>query len=134
MERHAGGSQSIPTVKDGKPWLAQATDKAAKHHSNTTHTSSREEKPESRGVPRRVARGSWSHEDRDEEQLAEDRRWCQCRGLAAMQKKHSAARAWSTEQRPDRSRRLGQGRQRSSQAGEGSPEATMKHPGCDQEV
>ena len=35
----------------------------------------------------RVARGSWSHEDRDEEQLVEDSRWCQYRGLAAMQEK-----------------------------------------------
>ena len=52
------------------------------------------------GVLWRVARGLWSHDDRDEEQLVEDRRWCQYRGLAAMQKKHSAARAWSTEQRP----------------------------------
>ena len=55
-----------------------------------------------------MARGSWSHEDRDEEQLVEDSRWCQYRGLAAMQKKYSAARAaaaraWSTKQRPDRS-------------------------------
>ena len=25
-------------VKDGRPWVAQATDKAAKHHRNTTHT------------------------------------------------------------------------------------------------
>ena len=56
----------------------------------------------------RVARGMWSHEDRDEEQLVEDRRWCQYRGLAAMQKKHSAARAWSTEQRRDRRRRRGE--------------------------
>ena len=81
-------------------------------------------------VPWRVARRSWSHEDRDEEQLVEDSRWCQYRGLAATQEKHSAARAWSTEKRPDRSRRREQGRQRSCQAGiraEVSPEATMKH-------
>ena len=68
-------------------------------------------------VPWRVARGSWSHEDRHEEQLVEDSRWCQCRGLAAMQEKHSAARAWSTKPRPNRSRRRGQGRQRSCQPG-----------------
>ena len=55
-------------------------------------------------VPWRVARGSWSHEDRDEEQLVEDSRWCQYRGLTVMQEKHSTARAWSTKQRPDRSR------------------------------
>ena len=36
-------------------------------------------------------------------------------GLAAMPEKHSAARAWSTKQRPDRSRRRGQVRQRSCQ-------------------
>ena len=64
-------------------------------------------------VPWRVARGSWSREDRDEEQLVEDSRWCQHRGLSGRQKKHSATRAWSTKQRPDRSRRRGQGRQRS---------------------
>ena len=59
-------------------------------------------------LPWRVARGSWSHEDRDKEQLVEDSRWCQYRGFAAMQEKHFAARAWSTKQRPDRSRRRGQ--------------------------
>ena len=67
-------------------------------------------------VPWRVGRGSWSHEDRHEEQS----RWCEYRGLAAMQEKHSAARAWSTKQGPDRSRRRGHMSYR-----EASPEATI---------
>ena len=74
----------------------------------TVERASREAKLESRGMLWRVARGLWSPEDRDEDQLVEDRRWCQYRGLAAMQKKHSAARAWSTEQRPDRRRQRGE--------------------------
>ena len=39
MERRAGGSRSLGTVhqrvKDRRPWVARATDKAAKHHKNT---------------------------------------------------------------------------------------------------
>ena len=58
-----------------------------------------------------MAGGSW------QEQLVEDSRWCQYRGPAAMQEKHSAAHASSTKQRPDRSRRRVQGRQRSCQPG-----------------
>ena len=58
-------------------------------------------------VPWQESRGSWSHEDRDEGQLVEDSCWSQYRGLAAMHEKHSAARARSTEQRADLSRRRG---------------------------
>ena len=35
-------------------------------------------------MPWRVARCLWCHEDRDEEQLVEESRWCQYRGFATM--------------------------------------------------
>ena len=43
-------------VKDGRPWVAQAADKAAKHHMNTTGT---------RSTPKLSQRGSGAMVERD---------------------------------------------------------------------
>ena len=81
----AGDARSGPPWRCSKSRLMSSASGTELRDVKTLRTRAHRKRRRKAGaaVPWRVARGSWRHEDRDEEQLVEDSRWCQYRGLAS---------------------------------------------------